>query len=119
NRRLEVVQSLVSLGGSTRTTIKGDGKWLVVTPARYYLGVHDTEQAALQEAQDFKELGDAAVEEKDGKALLVKGGRVLKTFGQRFEAEDYKSSMAFAKDAVVEPGLGKWITLDDGRRTVL
>jgi ABC-type branched-subunit amino acid transport system ATPase component len=119
NRRLEVVQSLVSLAGSTRTTIKGDGKWLVVTPSRYYLGVYDAEHVARQEAQDFKELVDAAVEEKDGKALLVKGGHVLKTFGQRFEAEDYKSSMAFAKDAVVEMGLGKWITLDDGRRTVL
>jgi ABC-type branched-subunit amino acid transport system ATPase component len=27
--------------------------------------------------------------------------------------------MAFAKDATIEAGLGKWITLDDGRRTVL
>jgi ABC-type branched-subunit amino acid transport system ATPase component len=119
NRRLEVIQSLVSLAGSTRTTVKGDGKWLVVTPARYYLGVHDTEQAARQEVRDFQELETATVEEKDGKALLVKGGRVLKTFGQRFEAEDYKSSMAFAKDATVEMGLGKWLTLDDGRRTLL
>src|SRR6476469_7922044 len=74
NRRLEVIQSLVSLGGSTRTTVKGDGKWLVVTPARHYLGVHDTEHAARQEGQDFKELGDASREEKDGKALLVKRG---------------------------------------------
>src|SRR5262245_1871149 len=119
NRRLEVVQSLVSLAGSTRTTVKGDGKWIVVTPARHYLGVYDTEQAARQEAQDFKELESAAVEEKDGKALLMKGARVLKSFGQRFEAEDYKSSMAFAKDATVESGLGKWLTLDDGRRTLL
>jgi ABC-type branched-subunit amino acid transport system ATPase component len=119
NRRLEVIQSLVSLGGSTRTTVKGDGKWLVVTPARYYLGVHDTEQVARQEAQDFKELGDATIEEKGGKALLVKGGRVLKTFGQRFEAEDYKTAMAFAKDATVEMGLNKWITFDDGHRMVL
>jgi ABC-type branched-subunit amino acid transport system ATPase component len=119
NRRLEVVQSLVSLGGSTRTTVKGDGKWLVVTPARQYLGVSDSEQKALREAQDFKELGDATIEEKDGKALLVKGGRVIKTFGQRFEAEDYKTAMAFAKDATVEMGLGKWITFDDGFRMVL
>jgi ABC-type branched-subunit amino acid transport system ATPase component len=119
NRRLEIIQSMVSLAGSTRTTIKGDGKWLVVTPARHYLGVFDTEQTALREAQDFKELEAATIEEKDGKALLMKGGRVLKTFGQRFEAEDYKTSMAFAKDATVEMGLGKWITLDDGRRTVL
>jgi len=44
---------------------------------------------------------------------------VLASFGQRFEAEDYKSSMSFAKDAVAESGSGKWITLDDGRRTVL
>jgi ABC-type branched-subunit amino acid transport system ATPase component len=119
NRRLEVIQGLVSLGGSTRTTVSGDGKWLVVTPARHFLGVHDTEQTARQEAQDFKELGDATVEEKDGKALLVKGGRVLKSFGQRFEAEDYKTAMAFAKDATVEMGLGKWITFDDGHRMVL
>jgi ABC-type branched-subunit amino acid transport system ATPase component len=119
NRRLEVLNSLVSLAGSTRTTIKGDGKWLVVTPARHYLGIHDTEQAAKQQVQDLKDLPSAAVEEKGGKALLVKDGRVLATFGQRFEAEDYKTSMEFAKDAVVEPGLGKWVTLDDGRRTVL
>ena len=119
NRRLEVMQSLVSLAGSTRTTIKGDGKWLIVTPARYYLGIHDTEHAARQEAQDFKDLPDATVEEKDGKALLVKDGRTLRTFGQKFEAEDYKSAMAFAKEATVESGLGKWVTLDDGRRMVL
>jgi len=119
NRRLEILTSLVSLGGSTRTTIPGDGKWLVVTPARYYLGIQDTEHAARQEAQDFKELETATIEEKDGKALLVKGGRTIKTFGQRFEAEDYKSAMAFAKDAAVESGLGKWVTLDDGRRMVL
>jgi ABC-type branched-subunit amino acid transport system ATPase component len=119
NRRLEVLQSLVSLAGSTRTTIKGDGKWLVATPSRHYLGIYDTEAAAKREAQDFKELPDAAVEEKDGKALLVLNGRVLRTFGQRFEAEDYKSAMSFAKDAAVEPGVGKWVTLDDGRRMVL
>jgi ABC-type branched-subunit amino acid transport system ATPase component len=119
NRRLETLTSLVNLAGSTRTTIKGDGKSLVVTPARHYLGMHDTEAAAQREAQDFKELPDATVEEKDGKALLVSKGRVLRTFGQRFEAEDYKTAMSFAKDAAVEPGLGKWITLDDGRRTVL
>jgi ABC-type branched-subunit amino acid transport system ATPase component len=119
NRRLEVMTSLVSLVGSTRTTIKGDGKWLVVTPARHFLGIHDTEAAARQEAQDFKDLPDATVEEKDGKALLVKGGRTLRTFGQRFEAEDYKTTMSFAKDATVESGLGKWVTLDDGRRMVL
>jgi ABC-type branched-subunit amino acid transport system ATPase component len=118
-RRLEVVQGLVSLGGSTRTTVKGDGKWLLVAPGRQYLGVFDTEHTALQEAQDFKELGDATIDEKDGKALLVKGGRVLRSFGQRFEAEDYKNSMAFAKDAKVEMGLGKWITFDDGHRMVL
>jgi ABC-type branched-subunit amino acid transport system ATPase component len=119
NRRLEVMQSLVSLAGSTRTTIKGDGKWLVVTPARHYLAIHDAEAAAKQEAQDFKDLPDADVQEKDGKVLLVKGGRTLRTFGARFEAEDYKAAMSFAKDATVEPGLGKWVTLDDGRRMVL
>jgi ABC-type branched-subunit amino acid transport system ATPase component len=119
NRRLEVMTALVSLGGSTRTTIRGDGKWLVATPARHYLGIHDTETAARQEAQDFKDLPDAAILEKDGKALLVRGGRTLKAFGQRFEAEDYKSSMAYAKDAAAEKADGKWITLDDGRRMAL
>lgn len=119
NRRLEVVQAMVSLAGSTRTTIKGDGKWLVVTPTRYYLGLDDTEAAARQEAKDFRDLPDAEVVEKEGRALLVKGGRTLRTFGQRFEAEDYKSAMSFAKDAAVETGEGKWIILDDGRRMVL
>jgi ABC-type branched-subunit amino acid transport system ATPase component len=119
NRRVEVMTALVSLGGSTRTTIKGDGKWLVATPARHYLGIYDTEAAAKQQARDFKDLPEAVVEEKDGKALLVKGGRTLGAFGQRFEAEDFKTAMTFAKDALVEKGDGKWITLDDGRRMVL
>jgi len=118
-RRLEVVMSLVSLAGSTRTTVKGDGKWLVVAPPRQILGMHDTEGAAKQQVQDLKDLPDAAVEEKGGKALLVKGGRTLLTFSARFEAEDYKSAMAFAKDAAVEKADGKWITLDDGRRNAL
>jgi ABC-type branched-subunit amino acid transport system ATPase component len=119
NRRLEVLQSMMSLAGSTRTTLQGDGKWLVATPAKHYLGIHDTEQGAKQQVQDLKDLPEAAVEEKDGKALLVKGGRVLATFGQRFEAEDFKTAMEFAKDSAVESGLGKWVTLDDGRRMVL
>jgi ABC-type branched-subunit amino acid transport system ATPase component len=119
NRRLEVVIGLVSLGGSTRTTAKGDRKWLVVTPARHYLGIHDSEAAARQQVLDFKDLPDAAVEEKGGKFALVKTGRTLASFGQRFEAEDYKSSMLFAKDATVEKGDGKWVTLDDGGRMVL
>ena len=119
NRRLEVVTAMVSLGGSTRTTIKGDGKWLVVTPSRHFLGIHDSEHAARKQVQDLLGVPTADIEEKDGKALLVKDGRVLATFGQRFEAEDYKTAMAFAKDATVESGLGKWVTLDDGRRMVL
>jgi ABC-type branched-subunit amino acid transport system ATPase component len=118
-RRLDVMNGLVSLAGSTRTTIKGDGKWLVVAPPRQILGMHDTEAAAKQQAQDFKDLPDATVEEKGGKALLVKGGRTLMTFSARFEAEDYKSAMAFAREAVVEKTDGKWITLDDGRRNAL
>ena len=119
NRRLETLQALVSLGGSTRTTVRGNGKWLVVTPARHYLGVHDTEAGARQQVQDLRDLPDATIEEKDGKAVLVKAGRTIATFDQRFEAEDYKSSMAFARDSGVEKGEGKWITLDDGRRMVL
>ncbi len=119
NRRLEILTSMVNLAGSTRSTIKGDGKWIVVTPSRHYLGIHDAEHAAKKQVQDLKDVPDAEVQEKDGKALLVKGDRVLATFNQRFEAEDYKSAMSFAKDAVVEPGLGKWVTLDDGRRMVL
>ena len=119
NRRLEVLRSLISLGGSTRTTLKGDGKWLVVAPGHSYQGFHDSEAAARRQAQDFKDLPDAAIEEKDGKAALVKGGRTIASFGQRFEAEDYKASMTFAKDAAVETGDGRWITLDDGRRTLL
>jgi ABC-type branched-subunit amino acid transport system ATPase component len=119
NRRLETMTALVSLGASTRTLTRGDAKWLVATPAHHYLGIHDSEAAAKQQAQDFKDLPDAALEEKDGKALLVKGGRTLASFGQRFEAEDYKAGMAFAKEAAVEKGDGKWVVLDDGRRSVL
>jgi ABC-type branched-subunit amino acid transport system ATPase component len=118
-RRLDVMMGLVSLAGSTRTTVKGDGKWLVVAPPRQILGMHDTEAAAKQQAQDFKDLPDATIEEKGGKAQLVKGGRTLMTFIARFEAEDYKNAMAFAKDAVVEKADGKCITLDDGRRNAL
>jgi len=119
NRRLETMTALVSLGGSTRTLVRGDGKWLVVTPARHYLGIHDDEAVAKQQAQDFRDLPDATIVEKDGKALLVKGGRTLGAFGQRFEAEDYKTAMAFAREAAVEKGDGKWVALDDGRRSVL
>jgi ABC-type branched-subunit amino acid transport system ATPase component len=119
NRRLEVLTALVSLAGSTRTTIRGDGHWLVIAPPRQILGMHDTEAAAREQAQDLKVLPDATVEEKGNKALLVKGGRTLMTFSARFEAEDYKSTMAFARDAVVEKADGKWITLDDGRRAAL
>jgi len=121
NRRLDVLMGLISLGGSTRTTIKGDGQWLVVVPPRQILGFHDSEANAKQQARDFKDLPDATVEEKDGKAVLVKGGRplMLPPFSTRFEAEEYKSAMTFAKDAVVEKADGKWITLDDGRRTAL
>ena len=119
NRRLEVMMGLVSLSGSTRTTIRGDGRWLVVVPPRQILGLHDTEAAAKQQVQDLRDLPDATVEEKGNKTLLVKGGRTLMTFSARFEAEDYKSMMAFAKDAVVEKADGKWITLDDGRRNAL
>jgi ABC-type branched-subunit amino acid transport system ATPase component len=119
NRRLEILTAMVNLAGSTRTTVKGDGRWVVVTPSRHYLGIHDSDHAAKKHVQDLKDLPGAEVQEKDGKALLVKDGRVLSTFNQRFEAEDYKTAMEFAKDATVEPGLGKWVTLDDGRRTVL
>jgi len=119
NRRVEVVMGLVSLAGSSRTTVKGDGKWLVVAPPRHILGLHDTEAAAKQQLQDYKDLPDATIEEKGNKTLLVKGGRTLLTFSARFEAEDYKSMMAFAKDAVLEKADGKWITLDDGRRNAL
>jgi len=118
-RRLEVLTALISLGGSTRTTIRGDGKWLVIAPPRHILGIHDTEAAAKQQAQDLKDLPEAAIEEKGNKTLLVKGGRTIGTFSARFEAEDYKSAMAFAKDAVVEKADGKWVALDDGRRSAL
>ena len=118
-RRLDVMMGLVSLAGSTRTTIKGDGKWLVVAPPRQILGMHDTEAAARRQAQDFKDLPEATVEDRGGKAVLGKGGRDLMTFSTRFEAEDYKTAMAFAKDAAVEKADGKWITLDDGRRNAL
>jgi ABC-type branched-subunit amino acid transport system ATPase component len=119
NRRLEVLTGLISLGGSTRTTIPGDGKWLVLAPPRQILGMHDTEAAARQQVQDFKDIPDATIEEKGNKTLLVKGGRTLGTFSALFEAEDYKTAMSFAKDAVAEKADGKWITLDDGRRNAL
>ncbi len=119
NRRLDVVQAMVSLAGSTRTTVKGDGKWLVATPTHHYLGIHDKEEDARRQAQDLKDLPGAEIVEKDGKFDLVKAGRKLSTFGQRFEAEDFKSSMLFAKDAAVEKGDGKWIAFDDGRKVVL
>jgi ABC-type branched-subunit amino acid transport system ATPase component len=120
NRRLDVLQSLVSLAGSTRTTLRGDKKWLVALPGHYYLGMYDTESAARQQAQDLRDLPDATVEERAGKFVLVKGNRILGLpFSQKFEAEDYKSSMSFARDATVENAQGTWITLDDGRRTVL
>jgi ABC-type branched-subunit amino acid transport system ATPase component len=119
NQRLGVVTAMVNLAGTLESTVSGDGKWLVVTPARYYLSIHSHEAAAREEAQNLKDLPEATIEEKDGKALLVAGGRTLKTFDQRFEAESYKSTMSFARDAVVEPAQGKWVTLDEGRRTVL
>jgi ABC-type branched-subunit amino acid transport system ATPase component len=119
NRRLEVLTGLISLAGSTRTTIKGDGKWLVISPSRQILGMHETEAAAKQQVQELKDLPDATIEEKNNKTLLVKGGRTLATFSARFEAEDYKNAMAYAKDAVAEKADGKWITLDDGRRNAL
>jgi ABC-type branched-subunit amino acid transport system ATPase component len=118
-RRLDVLQALVSLAGSTRTTRRGDGKWLVVAPPREYLGLYDSEASAREQAEGLRDLPEASIEEKNGKAVLVKGGRVIATFGQRFEAEDYKASMAFAKEARVEKGDGQWITLDDGERGVL
>lgn len=120
NRRLDVLQSLVSLAGSTRTTVKGDKRWLVSVPGQCYLGIYESEAAARRQIQDLKDLPEATVEEKGGKFVLTKGNRILSSpFGQKFEAEDLKSSLAYAKDAVVEETQGKWITFDDGRRTVL
>jgi ABC-type branched-subunit amino acid transport system ATPase component len=118
-KRLEVLTSLMSLAGSTRTLASGDGKWLVAGPPGHYLGLHDSEQAAKQQAEMFRALPEAEVVERSGQFVLAKGGRDLASFAQRFEAEDFKSQMDFAKGAAVESGKGRWLVLDDGRRQVL
>ncbi len=119
NRRLEVLRSLVNLSGSTRTTEKGDGRWLVVAPGRAYLGLHAAEDAAKRQAQDLHDLPGAAVVEQAGKFALKAGDRVIALFNERFEAEDHKSQMEFAKDAAAEKADGRWLILDEGRKQVL
>jgi ABC-type branched-subunit amino acid transport system ATPase component len=117
-KRLEVLTSLVSLSGSLRTTIPGSGRWLVLA-AGHPLAVHDSEDVARRHAQDLRDLPEAEIVEKAGAFALVKAGRTLATFAQRFEAEDHKSQMAFAKDATAEKGDGRWLIFDGGRRQVL
>ncbi len=118
-RRLEVLQNLVNLAGSPRTVASGDGRWLVRLPAGTLISSHDGEAAARQAAQDLRELPEAALVEKAGAFLLMKGERILGKFAQRFEAEDHKSALAWAAQAEVQSAAGKWLILDDGRRQVL
>jgi ABC-type branched-subunit amino acid transport system ATPase component len=119
NRRVDALRELVNLAGSTRTTAKGDGRWLVVTPSRNFLGVHSSEEAARRQSQDLRDLPKATIVEEGGKFALKAEGRVLAVFNERFEAEDYKSQMEFAKDAVVEKADGRWLILDDSQKRVL
>ena len=119
DRRLEVLRSLVNLAGSSRTVETGDGKWLVATVSRAYLGLHVTEEAAKRQARDLHDLPGAAIAEQGGKFALVAGGRTLAIFNERFEAEDHKSQMEFAKDAAAESAAGRWLILDDARKQVL
>jgi ABC-type branched-subunit amino acid transport system ATPase component len=119
-RRLETVLAMVNLAGSARTTVPGDGKWVVLTPGRDVVGFHDTEAGARRQAEDLRDLPDAEIlEQPGGTFALVKAGRALAGFSQRFEAEDYKSHMVFAREARAEKADGKWIILDDGRRLPL
>jgi ABC-type branched-subunit amino acid transport system ATPase component len=80
---------------------------------------HDAEEPARKAAANLKDVPTSTLEEKDGKFRLVKDGRVLAEFAQRFEAEDHQAQSAWAKDAAVVDGRGKWLILDDGRRAVL
>jgi ABC-type branched-subunit amino acid transport system ATPase component len=117
-KRLEVLTGLMSLAGSLRTTAPGDGRWLVVA-GTHVLGSHDAEDAARRHARDLRDLPAAEIVEEGGKARLVKDGRTLAEFGQRFEAEEHRTQLAFAKDADILDGRGRWLILDDGRRAVL
>lgn len=119
-RRLEVLSAMVSLGGATRTVVAGEGRWIVVAPGREIVGMHADEASARRQARDLKELPGAAIEEQPDKNFaLVAGGRKIGNFHQRFEAEEYKAQMAYAKDSAVESAAGRWLVLDDGRRAAL
>jgi ABC-type branched-subunit amino acid transport system ATPase component len=118
-RRLEVLQSLVNLAGSARTVAPGAGRWLATTETGEPVSLHDDEAAAVRRAKDLKDLPDAELVEADGAHLLVKDGRTLGRFLQRFEALDHQSLMSWAADAKAVPAAGTWLVLDSGRRQVL
>jgi ABC-type branched-subunit amino acid transport system ATPase component len=117
-RRLEVLQALVNLAGSGRSAVRGDGRWIVAAGDEL-IEVAASEAEARRHAQDLKDLAGADVEEKGGRARLVKAGRVLKEFGERFEAEEWKSKMEWASGAEARSLAGKWAVLDGGGRQLL
>ncbi len=135
NRRLEVVSSMIDLAGSARTTVDGTGKWLVLTPSKHYLRLYANEAEARQFSQDLHDLPKAetvkeVVKEKvmkDGvevekdrdRYALKTGGRTIIVFNSAAEAEDYKTTMAFAAECVVEKADSRWVTLGSDQKTVL
>jgi ABC-type branched-subunit amino acid transport system ATPase component len=118
-RRLDVLSGLVNLAGSLRTTEKGDGKWLVLSPSGEILGSYPTEAAAAAHVQNLRDLPNADIVEESGKFVLKAGGRTIATFSARFEAEDYKTQGASMKDVKVRKADGLWLVFDDTRRSVL
>jgi ABC-type branched-subunit amino acid transport system ATPase component len=117
-RRREVLQTLVDLAGSGRSVVRGDGLWAVAA-GEELVGLATSEEDARRQARDLKDLAAADVEEQGGKARLVRDGRVLKEFGERFEAEEWKSKMEWAAGAEARPLAGKGVVLDGSGRQIL
>ncbi len=118
-RRLETLSALVNLAGDGRSIVSGDGWWLVAVGPGQWLDAHGDEAAANRRAQQLRALPGAELVEAGTKWAFHADGEVLATFPHRHEAEEWRTAMAFAKQAGVDDAAGKSLVFDRDQRTLL
>ncbi len=95
----------------------GKLKWKIVNRASAeVLAIAPTPEKAAEQMRTIDEVlkGGATVEERDGKGVIVKQGRVLATYDTRGDADQRLSELTALRGAIVRERILLWLSLVAG-----